>query len=206
MDAQTADSIHAFSHTDIHNQTSRNREEYISSNTGKVEDKLSKSSRQTWLPWSVVLTELGGSEVDYCWCWTNTVYDCCAVLRCSMHFTLLSKWCDKEWKAFLCTQAEMSEEECSMLLNSAGDTMIKEKTYYNSPYELGIKYIPNWLHFGKRNFFTENSLLQRCVKLTLSCNCWVIGHTVLNWQGWNGIKSNLTTNFYFTQAPAHCLS
>lgn len=33
----------------------------------------------------------------------------------------------------------MSEEECSMLLNSAGDTMIKEKTYYNSPYELGIK-------------------------------------------------------------------
>lgn len=75
----------------------------ISSMAGKVEDKLLKSSRQTWLPWSVVLTELGGSEVDYCWGWTNTVWDCRAVLRCAMHFTLLSEWCDREWKAFLCT-------------------------------------------------------------------------------------------------------
>lgn len=79
---------------------------WISSMAGKVEDKLLKSSRQTWLRWSVVLTELGGSEVDYCWSWTNTVWDCRAVLRCAMHFTLLSEWWDREWKAFLCTQAE----------------------------------------------------------------------------------------------------
>lgn len=92
------DSTHESSHTD---QTIQNRDEYISSE--KVGDKLLKSSRQTWLPWSVVLTELEGSEVDYCRGWTNTVWDCWAV-----HFTLLSKWCDEEWKAFLCTQADTS--------------------------------------------------------------------------------------------------
>lgn len=50
MYAQLGDSICESSHTDIHNQTIQNREEYISSITGKVEDKLLKSSRQTWLP------------------------------------------------------------------------------------------------------------------------------------------------------------
>ena len=51
----------------MHYQTMQNQEQYISSIIGKLEDKLLKSSRQTWLPLSVVLTELEGSEVDYYW-------------------------------------------------------------------------------------------------------------------------------------------
>lgn len=86
--------------THIHIPTVQSAAEYISYIVGKVEDKLLKSCRQTWLPWSVVLTELGGSEVDYCWGWTDTVWHCRGALRSSMNFTLLSEWCDGEWKAF----------------------------------------------------------------------------------------------------------